>query len=312
MHTCRLAFLLAFFVSLACPAAAGPRDDGAAACPGETFTLRHAAGGAAPYVRLSADGKAGNFLLDWGSTGSSLSAEAFPAPPNTFKIVRLTLPTFPSGSFALRHHPAISTPRGGRLGIIGTDFLSKMSAHLSYGLLRDAVRLGPGPCDATALQSLGFVPIPQVAFSATGGNGIGPNVPVLPVSIAGIAVPAQIDSGYDDTLLKHSIDINEAFQRKLLAAGIKLARASDIEVATCSGRERRQVLTAPGFAMIIGTDPTKPIRTIKRFSLLVKPRNGCGGIADMNEPAAQLGASFLKSLSPLVIDGKSATVWLRP
>jgi hypothetical protein len=38
--------------------------------------------------------------------------------------------------------------------------------------------------------------------------------------------------------------------------------------------------------------------------------NGCGGIADFPEPAAQLGASFLRLFGAVIFDPVAATVWL--
>jgi hypothetical protein len=44
--------------------------------------------------------------------------------------------------------------------------------------------------------------------------------------------------------------------------------------------------------------------------LILKQANGCGGIAEMAAPAAQLGASFLQLFGAVVFDPKNATVWL--
>ena len=46
------------------------------------------------------------------------------------------------------------------------------------------------------------------------------------------------------------------------------------------------------------------------FHLIVKSPNSCGGIADMSEPAAQLGASFLGLFGEVIFDPRNATVWL--
>lgn len=310
-----LMLALAFIALTPLEAPAGPwKSDGASACPGESYRMRHARGGAAPYIQLTADGRKGNFLVDFGATQSSLASAAFPGWRGAMRISRFDLPTFPSGVFQLNDYGAVSGPNGGRLGIIGTDFLSKMSAHLSYGRLVDTLRLGAGPCDGTALQRLGFRAFPQAtAYSHDAARVAGPNVPVLPIAIAGIRVNAQIDSGYDDTITPHSIDINEPLLARLKVAGVDLVPAPDMRIATCSGVEMRQVYTAPEAAVQLGVSASAPpVRTVKRFRLLVKPRNGCGGIAESPEPAAQLGASFLKTLSPIVIDGKAETVWVRP
>jgi hypothetical protein len=307
--------ILALLALLPRDAMAGPwKGDGAAACPGESYRMKHAPGGAAPYIQLTAEGRKGNFLIDFGATQSSLASAAFPGKRGAIRVSRFDLPTFPAGVFQLEDYGAVSGPYGGRLGIVGTDFLSKMSAHLSYGKIIDTLRLGAGPCDGGELRRLGFRAFPQAgAYSHDVARVGGPNVPVLPIAIGGITVNAQIDSGYDDTITPHSIDINEALLARLKVAGVELVPAPDMRVATCSGVEMRQVYTVPEAALRLGvTASAPPIKTVKRYRLLLKPRNGCGGIAEMREPAAQLGASFLKTLSPIVIDGKAETVWLRP
>ncbi len=306
---------LALLALLPRAALAGPwTSDGASACPGAPFRLIHARGGKAPYIQLTADGRRGNFLLDFGATQSSISSTAFPGKRGAIRISRFDLPTSPAGVFQLDDYGSVSAPSGGRLGIVGTDFLAKMSAHLSYGKLADILRLGAGPCDGIELKRLGFRAFPQTgAYSHDVTRLSGPNVPVLPIAIGGIEVKAQIDSGYDDSVTPHSIDINEALLARLQVAGIDLVPAPGMRIATCSGVETRQVYTVPETALQLGVSANAPpIKTVKRFRLLVKPKNGCGGIAEMREPAAQLGASFLRTLSPLVIDGKAETVWLRP
>jgi hypothetical protein len=62
--------------------------------------------------------------------------------------------------------------------------------------------------------------------------------------------------------------------------------------------------------LAIETEQGKVIVEVEDFRLLVKPANTCGGIADLPEPAAQLGASFLRLFGAVIFDPKTATVWL--
>ena len=62
--------------------------------------------------------------------------------------------------------------------------------------------------------------------------------------------------------------------------------------------------------LIVETDQAQPIVRTQKFYLILKHANGCGGIGAMSEPAAQLGASFLRLFRAIVFDPKSKTVWL--
>lgn len=281
------------------------------ACPGEGMAMRVASGGSSPYVTLTADGRRGNFLLDWGSTTSSLSAAAFPGGAPARRPVAFDLPSFTQGQFERAHYPTTAGLSGEQLGLVGTDFLSQMSATLSYDAVGGHVRLSAQPCDAGRLAESGYVPIDQTGYFSARPAGKRANVPVLFISLGSVTVAAQIDSGYEDRLSHHAIDINEPLHRRLVEAGMKLEPAGVTTVATCAGSERRSVLGAPDLPLVIQSDKGRVIRRVTDFHLIPKAPNACGGIASMAEPAAQLGASFLRTLSPVVIDGKAGRVWIR-
>lgn len=283
------------------------------ACPGSAFVMRTAAGGSAPYVPLTADGRRGNFLLDWGSTSSSLSDTAFPASTTAGRALSFDLPSFTSGQFASRHYPAGAGPADGQVGLVGTDFLAQMSAMLTYEPRGGSVRLSAKPCDGARLVADGFVPVRQDGhFSADPRRVSGkPNIPVLFVRLGAVTVPAQIDSGYEDALWQHAIDINEALYRRLVDGGVRLTAVGSTRVATCAGSEMRQILRAEAPVLIV-SESGRAIRQIPDYNLFRKMPNSCGGIAAMDTPAAQLGASFLRTLGTIVIDGKSETVWVKP
>src|SRR5450631_3659491 len=73
-----------------------------ALCGGSRYALGAVENGAAPYIRLSADGLEGAFLIDYGATRSSLSAAAFAAPEGSVRKAALSLAGVAAAPFVLR------------------------------------------------------------------------------------------------------------------------------------------------------------------------------------------------------------------
>ena len=278
-------------------------------CDGRRYERSAAPGGGSPFIRLSADGVSGQFLLDYGATRSSLSASAFTASNGSVRNAVLSLPNSPRGNFDLRRYDLPLQPAGAQVGVIGTDFLSLFSVQI----IGHTVFLGAQPCQPNALLAHGLIPIVQRGFFSSSPSRIRgelPNVPVVFIRLGEVRTWAQIDTGYDDVLYPHSVDINEALYDRLVDAGIKLERSADISVSTCEGRESRSVYTVRSRSLFVETDQAKPILGTDNFRLILKRSNGCGGIGAMTAPAAQLGASFLQTFGTVVFDPKSETVWL--
>jgi hypothetical protein len=305
-----LAIAAAITVLAAAIAAAMWPRGGEGLCGGRRYAVETAPNGASPYIRLSADGVSGPFLVDYGATASSLSASALPGSSGSVRIADFSLPGFKSGSFELRRYGLPLRPKGGQLGILGVDFLSLLSVEFSEG----AAFVGAEPCRPDALRGRGLVPIDQSGFFSSNAARIGrkhPNVPVVFLGLGNIHTWAQIDTGYDDVLYPHSVDINAPLFQRLIDSGAALDHLANISVATCEGGESRQVFTVKDRSLVIETDQAKPIAQLDAFYLILKPPNGCGGIAAMSDPAAQLGASFLKIFGAIVFDPKGETVWLK-
>jgi hypothetical protein len=287
---------------------AAPREE-RALCGGRSYPLGAVANGAAPYVRLSADGVAGAFLIDYGATRSSLSAAAFAAPEGAARNADVSLAGVGKAAFSLRAYDMPLAPSGGQLGVIGTDLLSRLSVQFSGR----AVFVGAAPCRPDELRARGLVPISQRGFFAadpTLNDDHHPNVPVVFVSVGGVHAWAQLDTGYDDVVYAHSVDITQPLFDRLVESGVALERVADIGVATCEGAESRGVYRVADRPLAIETGQGAPIARIRRFYLILKRANGCGGIADMTTPAAQLGASFLKVFRTVLFDPGDETVWL--
>jgi hypothetical protein len=286
----------------------GGRGNGAL-CGGHQYQRDSVPNGGPPYIRLSADGVFGQFLLDYGATGSSLSTNAFGGTDRLIRHADLSLPGVRDGSFTLRHFDNPLKPVGRQLGVVGTDILSLLTVQMT----ENTVFVGAQPCDSNALRARGLVPIAQRDFFSSDPSmidGKHPNVPVVFLRLGEVRTWAQIDTGYDDVVYEHSIDINEALFQRLVTEGMTLDHLANINVSTCEGVESRHVYTVKDRSILIETDDSTPIMRIGTFYLILKPANGCGGIGAMSIPAAQLGASFLRTFRTIVFDPQLGTVWL--
>lgn len=279
-------------------------------CDGTRFAVHHVAGGTAPYITLRAGGRTGAFLLDYGATASTVSAKSFGGAGRHVSVDDFTLPTFANGRFTTATYHTASAPWGGQVGIVGTDFLSLLTADLSYGWLWSDVVLSDRSCPKEALTARGLVPVRQTGYFTTDPARLAPgrsNVPIVYVRFGDISVPAQIDSGYDDIAAAPSIDINEPLFQKLAAAGLQLHRQADMTLSTCSGREIREAYRID--RVRIENEAGEIITTLRDVHLTRKRPNGCGGIAGMREPAAQVAASVLARIGTVVFDPRAETVW---
>jgi len=153
------------------------------------------------------------------------------------------------------------------------------------------------------------------AFSQTGrfssneaSLGGGVNVPVLPLNIGGMSFEAQIDSGYGDTLYRHSMDVNRALFDALQASGIEMKRVGGVDIVTCAGRESREVWKIEQAKLV--DDTGRMIAAFQPVHIIPKAPNACGGIASSNQPKGQLGASFLHTLGHVIFDPRNERVWI--
>ncbi|PNG27090.1 hypothetical protein [Methylocella silvestris] len=282
-----------------------------ALCGGERFAIARAPTGASPYIQLTAGSATGAFLLDYGATESLISSAALPPGDGSAEISNFSLPSFSRGRFKPGSFERLSLqPEGGQLGVVGTDFLARLSAQFSG----EAAFLGPEPCPASALAAKGLKPIAQAGFFSWDPSRLPagrPNVPVVFLDFGdGAPISAQIDTGYDDVKYLHSVDINRPLFDQITASGAAMELVAQTTVTTCSGAEPRSVYRLKDRPLVIESEAGAPIRRIADFYLTVKAPNNCGGIATMATPAAQLGASFLKSFGTIVFDPKSETVWI--
>ena len=296
-------------------ARAGIGRDPSLRCSGEVFRIVHVDGGNAPYIRLSADRHAGAFLLDYAATHSTLSRVRVGAARdlNVLNVASFSLPGFPTGRFLLTNYPHKLAPRGGQIGVVGTDFLSLLTADFSFRANESDVVLSTAVCDETRLRKRGLVPVAQTGFFSSTPDrraGTRANIPVVFLRLGSLVTWAQVDTGYDDFAAPLSIDINDALYAGLQSAGVALRRKSDIMVSTCAGLELRRTYAMPD--VTIQSETGRPIRRLRDVTLLRKSSTACGGIARRTEPAAQIAASVLRRIGEIVFDPKSERIWLRP
>jgi hypothetical protein len=84
-----------------------------ALCGGRRTARIAVPNGASPYVELAADGKTGPFLLDYGATRSSLSADAFPGPEGAVRRATISLPGIEEALFHLARYDLLLQPEQG-------------------------------------------------------------------------------------------------------------------------------------------------------------------------------------------------------
>lgn len=311
----RLGWLSALFVLLF---GAGAAAQTPAVCGGQTLTTGLGPGGHAPFAALSVDGRRGDFLIDYAATYSTLNRAMFPGAPSPLNA-RFDLPSFASGRFQLADYVGLVGPSGARMGVIGTDFLSLLSAHFVYEGEGVAVTVNATPCDPGRVAAAGFAPVSQAGFFSSDLSRLGPgraNVPILRLTLPGdekrapLGFWAQIDTGYDDRVYPLSIDVNQALFDELEFRGAPMERVSEITVTTCEGSERRTIHRLGAPLEVIGDDGAV-IATLDGAHISLKPRNGCGGIASLPGPAAQLGASVVRTLGEVIFDPKNELVWVK-
>jgi hypothetical protein len=307
-------------------------------CTGTELPITSTTGRNAPYVDLSFEGKGGPFLLDYGASASSIEDGVWVIPSidpristdasgQLIKATGLSLPGWATVPITLRifdRNVYLSDKRQ-QYGVIGVDLIERQNVELHYEqadkryVVVSAYNAG---CDTTQLKSKGFVKISQAGHWAQGGvapDGIH-NGPVAYFALAdekgGVTKTywAQIDTGYEDSLLVHSIEINKLLLDALQASGTPLVEGQRVQVTGCDKAvHMRRTFTAPGRTLRVRNEADEEVVQLKAFHLLLKePAEGCGGISTATAPAGQMGASFLKAFGTTIFMGSTKEVWIRP
>jgi hypothetical protein len=226
-------------------------------CGGMRFNVQTAADESRPYVRLALDGKTGPFLLDFGATASTVARSVWNVSGSEIQLSGFTLPSFSRGTFGLRDN-TVSGPLGTVYGVIGTDYLALLTTELHYEEAGDQhVTVSPDPCRAE-LGSLGFRRISTRGYFSSDPTSLHAgesNVPVIFANLGGIRAAAQIDTGYDDSVFHHTIELNPALFDQVSAA-VPLVQVGTVSIRTCAGTNRSvPVYVAPSRGCGLRTRP---------------------------------------------------------
>jgi hypothetical protein len=128
---------------------------------------------------------------------------------------------------------------------------------------------------------------------ASAREGPVPNVPTVPVRVAGVTAIAQLDTGFADVRVPHSVNINAAFFDAIRARSpdsIVRDSASDLSLTTCAG------VAESAAVLFVKRTPTAALR--------------CGGIGTWTAPAAQVATSFYVDAGVMVFDPFAERVWI--
>jgi hypothetical protein len=298
------------------------------ACHGEKRDLVVA--GTMPYVTVKVGNSTGLFLLDFGTTASTIDTNGFlnrhvprlvPGTTNQFADFDF-YGSWGTVSLNIQDHSTIQNIGPVRqAGILGTDFLSLNAFTVDYelgGLYRRDTAL----CNDSMLRSQGFHPVSTAGYYSNDLSKLKPgtaNIPTVPVRIGSVQAVAQVDPGFDDRLFPHSVNINKAFFKALASAGIILQPyvKGNINLTTCAGITETLLaykLPKNSSFEIVGNDG-RSVSAVSDAIIFVKdpPQEAkkCGGIGTWETPAAQIGASFLKESKNVIFDPFRSLVWFK-
>ncbi len=328
--------------------ASAPREAGADASPDAAVALPTCLGDARPlvfdrglafaevHVGAAPSPYAGQFLVDFATTRSAIDLAAFTAPgPPAMGCDATRLGQ--SCGFAdldffgawgpvtlVTENLAGGTPR--QAGIVATDLLSVhvFTLDWTHAEIRRATKTAR--CDDAslsafaALDASGFYandastlrPLSDVDTQAGAGLHV-PNVPTVPVTVAGVSAVAQLDTGFLDSLVPHSVNVNVAFFDAVNAASpgaLVRDAAHDASLTTCAGvaESVEAYRLGPGATFAIGPRTWSSVTVfVKRTPAAAK---SCGGIGTWTAPAAQVGASFFVDLGVVIFDPFASRIWI--
>lgn len=313
------------------------------ACLGPSLPLVRAR--SLPFVAITLGGARGWFLVDLATTASTIDPEGFeggtpePMPGTTDRYEGFQLfGGWAPVTLARQEYAGLDLPLR-QAGILGTDFLS-LHVYTLYlppadpseaselvaplrAALGDEPRLFRAPpanlpgdggfCSDGQLAALGLAAASMAGWYASDPSGLPaghPNVPTLPLEVAGVRVPAQMDTGFDDALVPFSVNVNEAFFDLLPSGAVVSEPSLDLALSTCVPGV---VESVAAYRPVAAPRVYPGAHAVDQAVLFLKSSPPaaavCGGIGTWSTPAAQLGASYAVRLGLLVLDPFTARAW---
>jgi hypothetical protein len=287
------------------------------------------------------------FLVDFGSTESDVDLSAFSPAPATMSCTPSQLGQFCTFSeldfFGLWSSPILITSDFSAIkgtvrqaGILATDFLSLYPFTIDYQGQRILEGQNPGFCADADLKAAGFAPMTTHGFyssdlgtlnllstvdsAVTSTTETVPNVPTVKLRIGGVDAVAQLDTGFQDSVVHHSVNINQAFFSAIVAktpGALQRDSSLDVTLTTCVAGTSESVKAyhlVAGNSMDFVSDSGSPARSVSDAVVFVKNTPAaaqvCGGIGTWTVPAAQVATSFYFDAGAIVFDPLSERVWI--
>lgn len=284
-----------------------------------------------PYMKIKVGNAEGYYILDFGTTGSTIDTAAFINGTKPIPIAGTTnqfdnfdfFGSWGKVNLSIQDHSGITgiSPFK-QAGIIGTDFLALNIFTIDYKK-KTVYRSERDSFCSNSVLSKKYKPASSAGYYSNDlsklNNNCISNVPTIPVRIGLSNAVAQIDSGFDDNKYRHSVNVNQAFYDEMMDAGVKLLdfKEADTSISTCVSGISEQVRAfklAKGKNFEITGKTGKSIYISSDVVIFVKqtPLNAkkCGGIGTWQIPAAQIGTSFLNDMGSIIFDPFSSTVWI--
>ncbi len=274
-----------------------------------------------PYAEVRIASNAGLFLVDWGTTGSAIDPRHFtPAAPTPLSGTTNRWNEFdffgPWSTVTLspQDFSAFTTPIA-QAGILGTDFLSLDAYLIDW----PAARLSRIDCTPEQLTAAGFIAVSTAGYFTDDPSTLPsntPNIPTVPIRLGSpTSFPAQIDTGFDDSLRGPAVNINRALYDQLPPNTIQRIPTADLTLTTCVPGVTEPVLAhriaAP--LTLVATDGTSALDVPDVYIFLKDTppaASSCGGIGTWSTPAAQLGVAVIASAGRVIFDPARSIVWL--
>jgi len=278
-----------------------------------------------PIVDLAVARAHGRFVIDFATTASTLDprqlegTRPLPLPGTTDRYERISFfGRWPGARFELVDLASFARDDR-RAGLIGTDFLANGAITIDWVQARLYRADAADFCAPDQLLAAGLQPLSTAGYYARDPRRLNhPNVPTIPIRIGDALAPAQIDTAFDDRMVRHSLNVNRAYLDAIRSSGLALVRAPelDLELTACTGSPLRMEAyrLPPASAVELVGENGAAVRRIADAVLFLKPDSAsthrCGGIGTWDTPAAQLGVSFMADAGRLVVDPDGARVWL--
>lgn len=283
-----------------------------------------------PYTKVKIGNIEGCFLIDFGTTGSTIDPNNFiNGKPISSDKTKSSFEKFDffgdwgTVNLNVQNHSNIEGLENFKqAGILGTDFLSLNIFTIDYVNKKIYRANYNNFCSDDSLIKMGFKATSTIGYYSNDKNKLNntcvANIPTIPIKIGNISAMAQIDPGFDDFKFRHSVNINQAFFNALKDAGVMLIEnpSSNLTLSTCVNNISELVIAyklPKGVSFSITGIDGNPIILTSDANIFLKqtPANAknCGGIGTWQIPAAQIGASFLLDAKKIIFDSFKSKVW---